>query len=328
MPLNDLSPSLQTLYADLVQRVMSAPAAGTVYRRERDGIAYHYAKLPVGTTRIDSFIGRVGDPVADTRAKTLATGMELAKERRRSVAMLKNAGLAGPDKMLGATLDAIAHAGLFDKGAVVVGTAAYMMSEPFVGRRLPAPTLMTGDLDLATVDVTLSADPEEPMQTILKRADPTFAPVMRLDAREPPARFRNSSGYLVDLLIQTRRRDERTVRLRGLEAGAEPLQHMRWLIENPVSAVALWGPGILVKIPQVARFAVHKLIVAQKRGHDRIKRQKDLAQADAMMTALYAHDPFALDDAVEDARSHGRSWRASVDRSLAEIERTKSVKTA
>jgi hypothetical protein len=181
---------------------------------------------------------------------------------------------------------------------------------------------MTGDLDLATVNLAISADPPETMEAILRRADPTFTAVMQLDPRQPAARFRNDQGYLVDLLSQTRRREERPVPLPKLDAGAEPLQHLRWLIENPVPAVALWGAGVAVRVPQPARFAVHKLMVAQRRGHDRIKRQKDLDQADAMMTALRASDPFALEDAIDEARAQGKAWSKEIDRSLAELEAT------
>jgi hypothetical protein len=318
----ELSRAIQTLYAELVQQVVNAPAAGSIYRRVRDGIEYYYAKVPVGTDRVDSFVGRTGDPEAEARAESLRHGMTQAKERRRIIAMLKSAGLAAPDRILGAGLDAIAHAGRFRNGAVLVGTAAYLLSEPHVGRRLPGPTLMTGDLDLATVDVALTADPPEPMGQILHRADPTFEPVVQLDPRQPPSRFRNADGYLVDLVIQTRRRGGADpVRLRALGAGAAPLQHLGWLIEAPVTAVALWGAGILVKIPQPARFAVHKLILAQRRGPaDRIKRGKDLAQADALMTALSRNDRFALEDALEDARAQGKAgWSDPIDRSIAEI---------
>ena len=327
MALTALSPSVQTLCADLIQQVETAPLAGTVYQRERDGNRYHYAKVPVGSVRIDSFIGKVGDPDADAQAASMSRGMELAKSRRRTVSMLKGAGLAGPDRTLGAALDALAHAGLFRNGAVLVGTAAYMVSEPLVGRRLPAPLLMTGDLDLATANIALEADPPEPIEAILKRADPTFEAVMQLDPRQPAARFRSASGYLVDLLAPTRRRGEGPIPLKGLNAGAEPLQHLRWLIDRPVTAVALWGAGVAVKIPQPARFAVHKLIVAQKRhANDRIKRQKDLAQAEAMIHALSSQDPFALEDALDEARAQGQSWATAVDRSLAEIDAQESAR--
>jgi hypothetical protein len=324
MRTSDLTPTVQTLYAELVQQLESAPVPGTVYRRERDGIEYFYAKVPVGTDRIDTFIGRVGQIAAEAMAASFTQAMNLAKERRRIVAMLKSAGLAGPNKILGAAMDAIAHAGLFRNGAVLVGTAAYMLSEPFVGRRLPRPTLMTGDLDLATVDVALVAEPPQAIEEILRRADPSFEAVLHLDPRKPPSRFRNAQGYSVDLVIQKRGiRDANPVRLRGLQAGAAPLQHLDWLVESPLNAAALWGSGVAVKIPRPARYAVHKLILAQKRGStDRAKRAKDLDQADALMTALRWHDPFSLEDALEDARSQGRKgWAEPIDRSLAELER-------
>ena len=317
-----LSPTIQTLYSELLQQLVSAPIAGSVYTRSRDQIEYHYAKIPVGSSRIDRFIGRVGDPEADAKAEAFADGMRLARERRRLVAMLRNSGLAAPDRMLGAALDAIAHAGIFRDGGVVVGTAAYLMSEPFVGHRLPAPTLMTGDLDLATINLAITADPPEPFEAILQRADPSFQPVLQLDPRQLPVRFRNGQGYLVDLLTQTRRHDERPVALQQLAAAAEPLQHLAWLIDAPLPAIALWGSGVQTMIPQPARFAVHKLILAQRRSPlDRSKRQKDLAQANALIEALRTADPFSLEDALEDARDRGPNWVRSISRSLSELGR-------
>ncbi|GAC1592278.1 MAG: hypothetical protein NVS3B5_23490 [Sphingomicrobium sp.] len=112
-------------------------------------------KVPIGVDRIDAFIGKVGDAEAEARVAELKRGMEQARERRRLVSLLRSTGLAAPHRTIGATLDPISNAGLFRNGAVLVGTAAYMMCEPLVGRRLPAPTLMTGDLDLATANLAL-----------------------------------------------------------------------------------------------------------------------------------------------------------------------------
>jgi len=138
------------MFADLIQQVETSQQAASVYTRTRDGIEYIYAKVPVGQSRIDRFIGRSGDPKAEACAASLRQGGELAKNRREIVSMLKRNRLAGPDRTLGVALDAIAYAGLFKDGAVLVGTGAYMMFEPLVGSRLPTPSLMTGDLDLAT----------------------------------------------------------------------------------------------------------------------------------------------------------------------------------
>jgi hypothetical protein len=322
MSARPIPPSLQTLFADLLQQVETAPRAGSVYRRILDGGEYIYAKVPVGTARIDLFVGKSGDPDAEARAEAFRRGAELASQRRRVVAMLRRERLAAPDRITGAVLDALAHAGLFEAGAVLVGTAAYLLSEPLVGSRLPSPTLMTGDLDLAAASVALAAEPPERFEAILRRADPTFEGVPQLTPKAPPSRFRNAQGYLVDLVTPTRtRRDANPVALRELEAGAAPLQHLAWLIADPVRTVALWGAGVAVNVPQPARFAVHKLILAQRRDSSgRLKRAKDLAQAKALLEALATADPFALEDALADAVSQGeQGWRAPIARSLREL---------
>lgn len=202
-----------------------------------------------------------------------------------------------------------------------------MLYEPLVGHRLPVPTLMTGDRDLATASLALTAEPPETMETILRRADDSFTSIPQLDPRAPPSRFRNKEGFLVDLIAPTRSRsDKNPVPLPALDAGAAPLQHLAWLIEDPVPAVVLWGAGILVNVPQPARFAVHKLILAQRRDPaNRMKRTKDLDQAKAIMTALETHDRYALEDALADARDRGRDgWAKPIDRSLKEIEGSRS----
>jgi hypothetical protein len=319
-----LTPTEQTLFAELLQQVETALPAGTIYKRERDGIQYYYAKIPVGVERIDTFIGKVGDTEAEAKIAELRRGMEQAGDRRRLISLLRRTGLAAPQRTLGATLDAISHAGLFGNGAVLVGTAAYMMSEPLVGRKLPEPTLMTGDLDLATANLAIKSEPPERLVTIIKRGDPTFEPVLHTRPKKPPSRFRTADGFLLDLITPTRRRtDTDPMPMDGLSAGAAPLQQMDWLIADPVPTVALWGSGVLVNVPQPARFAVHKLILAQKRNlGGRLKRQKDLMQADALIDALQLHDPYALHDSLVDAATRGRAgWLEPIFRSLAELER-------
>lgn len=319
---NILSHPGQTLFAELLQQVETAPRPGSIYRRTLEGHEYLYAKTPIGANRIDQFIARSDNPTAQALANALRQGADLAGQRRRLVALLKREGLAALDRTMGAILDALAHAGLFKGGAVLVGAAAYLVSEPLVGSRLPSPTLMTGDLDLATASVAITADPPENLETILRRADPTFEGLVQLKPQAPPSRFRNASGYLVDLVTPTRiRQDANPAALTKLNAGAAPLQHLAWLIEGSVQTVALWGPGVLVNVPQPARFAVHQLIPARKRDPSgRLKRAKDLAQAKALIEILREHDPFALEDALADARAQGaKGWSDPIARSLKEI---------
>lgn len=110
--------------------------------------------------------------------------------------------------------------------------------------------------------------------------------------------------------------------LENLRAGATPLQHLDWLIEKPVSTVALHGAGVPIHASQPLKYAVHKLIVAQKRGqYESIKRGKDLLQAKALIEALSETDAYALQDAVNDAFVKGkRGWKQPALRSQKELK--------
>ena len=315
--------TLQTLYADLVQQVHSGSAEfGSVYVQKQKGTDYLYVNRTVGLTRRHRFIGRADDPKAQAEAAELKEESKRAAERRRTVRMLRSQGLPGPTAELGRVLDAVAEAGLF-RDLVLVGTAAVQSYAGLVGVFLPSAVLMTQDIEVATASLAVPADDaSDTFHEILKRADPTFLPVPGLRPNAPPSHFRSASGFLVDLLTPQRtRNDPNPVPLKALAAGATPLQHLRWLLEDPVLAVSLHGPGIPIRVPAPARYAVHKLIIAQKRaGGGVAKRQKDLAQANSLIEALLQKDPWSLRDAFQDAESRGKDgWAKPIRRSLDEL---------
>jgi len=185
-------------------------------------------------------------------------------------------------------------------------------------------SLTTEDADLATASLALSSDEHESFETIIKRADKSFTPLPNINSRAIPSRFGSASGFLVDLLTpQLRRSDSNPMPLKHLAAGAIPLQHLGWLIQDPLPAIALHGPGVPITVPQPARYAAHKLIVAQKRRIDPLKREKDLVQAEALIAALRETDPYALSDSIAEARSKGEAgWAGPIARSLKELDIT------
>jgi hypothetical protein len=318
-----LSPTLQTFYADLVQQVHGATEKpGTIYTQTNKGAKYLYAKHSVGTGRRDVFIGQADDFAARTRADQIRAEQSNARLRRTIVRTLRDNRVPVPTRALGNVLDAMSDAGLF-ADAVLVGTAAYICYSPIIGMLLPSGSLMTQDADLATASLAIGSDSEiGTMLDILKRADETFVPVPTLTKGAPSSSFRSRQGFLVDLLTpQKRRTDTNPMPLNNLQAGAVPLQHLDWLIDEPVRAVALHGAGIPVRVPQPSKYAVHKLILAQKRRqNDRTKRGKDLLQARALIEALSETDPHALQDAMEGAFSMGiKGWKQPAQRSLKEL---------
>ncbi len=319
------SPTILTVYQDLVQQVHAATDRyGSIFKRTIKGIEYAYIKQQVGSKRRDIFLGRTDDDAVLTRIEDVREATEQAKGRRKLIGMLKSAGIPAPTRALGQVLDALADAGIL-RQTVVVGTAAYQCYAPIVGEALPQSSLMTQDADLATASLTItSVDAEDTMEAILRRADKSFRPVPGLDPRAPPSSFRSTDNFVVDLLTPRMRRDDRNpMPLDGLNAGATPLQYLRWLIESPLQAVALHGSGVGLHVPSPARFAVHKLIIAQKRAFDRSKRDKDLRQARALIDILARSDRWAISDALDSAIRQGKAgWKGPIDRSLKELDRT------
>jgi hypothetical protein len=315
--------TIQTLYADLVQKAHAAEPGGSTYVRKQVKVEYIYGKRTLGAGQISEFLGRADDERVQARAERYRKAQAAARERRKIVSMLKSAGLTAPTPQVGIILEVLADAGLFDEGqGVLVGTAAYQSMDALLGVFLPSTAIMTGDVDVATATLALRAKAEgDTMEQILKRADESFRAVGGLDRKAWPWRFRNDEGFFVELLMPVRKRnDESPARLRGLKAGALRMQQIEWLIENPVRAVALYGAGVPIRVPDPARYAIHKMIVAKRRGADRIKARKDLEQASAIWEALSETDSGHLQAVLANACRRGkRGWEDRIKASCKEM---------
>jgi hypothetical protein len=320
-----ISPTVQTIYAELLQQVFSQELrSGSLYERNLKGNSYTYVKRQVGVTRRDYFIGRTDDAITKQIVANIKMVNSNAVERRKLVAMLKRAGFPNPLGNLTSVIDVLDDAGIM-RQTVLIGTSAYQCYGPMLGYVLPLASITTQDADVATASLAISAEKEgETLATILLRADSSFRPVPQLDSRKPSSRFISSSGFMVDFLTpQLRRSDKNPMPLTKLDAGATPLQQLDWLINEPINAVMLFGGGLPLRIPEPAKFAIHKLIIAQKRGIDLAKRTKDLLQAKYLITALRETHPWSLHDAYQEARSFGeQGWRKPISRSLREINLT------
>src|SRR5690606_30014321 len=98
-------------------------------------------------------------------------------------------------------------------------------------------------------------------------------------------------------------------KLAALGVTAQALHHLNYLIADPIPAVVLYRSGVLVQIPRPERFAIHKLIVADRReARDRIKAEKDRRQARFLIEALSEDRPEDLREAYKDALSRGPKW--------------------
>jgi hypothetical protein len=104
-------------------------------------------------------------------------------------------------------------------------------------------------------------------------------------------------------------------------ASAQPLRYLDFLIHEPVWSVILHRGGVPVRVPQPARYAVHKLIVSTLRpDRSRAKSDKDLIQASTLIEALSARRSFELGEALHMAESSGPKWKAAIDRAITGLD--------
>jgi hypothetical protein len=315
--------SIQTLYADLLQSVTFSPTIpGSLSKQTIRGRTYLYATERHGAKRLRRYLGPADDPNVVEQAEIIRLAAEEAKVRRKTVSMLKRYGVPTPPVEAARLLESVANAGLFRKGAVLVGTGAYQIYPPVLGVSLSFQSMTTQDLDLAIASLAVTSDREgESLLDILRRADPSFVAQMGLNSRALPNRFRSARRFEVDVVTRYRHRadEEHPIIVKGLQCSAQPFRYLEYLVAEPITAVALYGSGVEVLIPQPARYAVHKLIVAQLRTENSPKRAKDLAQARELIEALNITDPKGITEAIADGRRRGSKWKTHLDRSLRQI---------
>jgi hypothetical protein len=334
MTIQSHSRAAQVAYQDLLRLHLDETASaliGTVEERVRNGRSYLYDRFRLGTEMKSRYLGE-GTP--ELRAR-LARAMDLKAEgdaRRKTMArlarVLRAEGLIGTDRDTGSLLLAFARAGLFRLGGTLVGTAAFALYQGELGVRFSSDDLaQTGDIDFASFErlsVALGDRVEEDPGDILQSLK--FDPVPGLQDRQV-WKWRQSRGEAMVEFLTPAFGDESVKPLPALGVSAQALNYLNFLIAEPIPAVALYRSGILVQIPRPERFALHKLIVADRRqgGPDQAKSRKDRAQAAFLIEALAQDRPDDLREAWQDARSRGPRWRERLESSLTRMPATRAL---
>ena len=325
-----LTLALQTTYAELLEQCSldafneSFPEAGTFVSKAVGGKRYWYFQLPASEGQQQGYVGpETPELLENIRQHRQARADE--RTRRSLVSTLvRSGGLPRPLPGIGETLAALARAGVFRLRGVLVGTVAYQTYPAMLGARLPSASMMTSDIDIAqfsNVSVAVS-DTTAPMLEVLKSVDDSFRAVPHLHDGRRSVTYRASDGLRVDFLTPNEGRDtDKPKRLAALGTNAEPLRFLDFLIHEPEPAVVLHGSGIYVTVPAPERYAVHKLIVAQRRvGPGNAKRPKDLAQSEALLNRLVEQRPNELRDVWREARNRSSRWAAYMRAGLAGID--------
>lgn len=321
----ELPLAIQTSYAELLDQLRYAQTANLgrdlQFRLKTiKGRGYWYGRSPVDDQgkRQDRYLG---PDTPELRAiiegdKTIAEGIE---GRRRIVRSLIAGGLSEPDAITGRVLKVLAEAGVFRLRGIVVGTVAFQMYGGGVGAVLPGAALRTGDLDIAQdfgVSVSIDDAVDQPIEQLLQTVHSGFRAAPSLEGRAVAKAFVLPTGYRVEFLTTNRGAERGAAKLAPFDVDATPLRFMDFLLRDAIDAAALHDDGALVRIPQPARYAVHKLMISRRRRPGTGKGPKDALQAEVLIELLGRKDPFALRDAYGEARDRGPEWRKLLDEAV------------
>ena len=318
--------TLQTLYQDLLQAHLDrAPEemTGSPHLRKSGGKSFWYVTVRTpGGAHHQHFIGPDNK---ETRARIERWNAARNDARAfranasEKAAALRAARLPALDMTTGKVLRAIAQAGAFRLGGVLVGTHAFRLYDLELGARISSgATAITADIDVASFEkLSLAVDDHAEPQLPEVLHSLGMSPIGSLDAKKPTRWRMADSDFVADFLAPSFNEREGPQKLEALGVWAQGLHFLNFLIRDPISAVALYREGILVQIPRPERYAIHKLIVAaRRRGPGKAKTEKDIEQTRALITALAEMRPQELTSVYEEALQQGDAWRKAIEESL------------
>jgi hypothetical protein len=317
--------TLQTAYADLVARLEDdalLELGGTQVLRERAGREYWYSVQRLADHTVEKYLGPDTTEIRARVERAQRAKDDLKhreRERTRLARMCREGGLPAVDAQTGKVLLALAKAGLFRLRGVLVGTHAFRCYPALLGIEMSEAHAVTEDIDVAafhSISVALDDRLDPMLSDVLRQIGPFIArPSLH---RQPTAWRDRESGTLVELLTPNEGLDrEEPVELPALGAYALPLRFLDYVIHKPVRAAALYRSGVLVNVPQPARYAVHKLVVATRRAvRATEKARKDIEQSAALIRVLAQDRPDELDEALDEARERGPAWRQAIEKGV------------
>lgn len=302
-----LPESIQTLYAELLEQSIHAEAEaaaigalhGTFVSKTIKGGTYWYLQRMEGDRKRQHYLGRESavlldwmEKVRQVRARSAADDAQQAN----LVSMLAAGGATTESASIIKVLLLLAESGVFRMGGVLVGTQAFAAYGNMLGIRFEMDSLRTQDIDIAQDRAIGIALFRKAGTTNVQRSltDSGFEP------NQPSTSFKiRGRDFWVDFLTPLIGCESaEPVFLPALGVAAHPLWFLEYLIENPAQAVVIGGFGILVNVPDPARFALHKLLISEGRSVSE-QATKDRRQAGDLLEVLLEDRPADLTVAWE-----------------------------
>jgi hypothetical protein len=329
-----LGEDTQTLYSELLTLLMAldqernwSHLAGSFTTKTVNGGRYVYFQYsdPGGKKRqmsIGAETREIAAIIGEQRQQRRAHQSDLATIERLAN-LLAAAGVSLPPHAVARVLCALADAGMFRLGGVLIGSYAFALSGMMLGVKWPEAAWRTQDVDLAGHVQIGTAPITADVPSALESLQMGFVPIPQLDSRQASTSFRVRGKQLrVDLLTPGMETQDKPVSIPRFGAAAAPVKYLSLLIDEAQPGAAVYRSGaVLVVIPTPARLALHKLLVSQTRSMvQQTKSAKDLHQASLLLEVLAADRPEDIETTGHAFARSGPAVTKKVLRSLTTVE--------
>lgn len=297
-----LPQATQLIYAELLQQCsMALPSQRGVsfVTKSVNNKKYWYMEVVVGSGKKQYSLGRDEPALRALIEKHKALFKQAepdVNQREKLVAMLSGGGLSVPGASDGRVLELLAQSGVFLSGGVLIGSHAFNVYQGMLGVEWATELTQTQDMDLASekqINVAIREDAPD-VKSVLLDSGMGFFEVPALSHKSPSTSFKiRGQAFHVDLLTPLHGPDDTTpVKLQHFNSYAHPVRFLDFLLEDAQIAVVPFRSGVLVNVPSPARFAIHKLVISQRRPvAQQTKANKDMMQAELVLNVLLEDRP-------------------------------------
>lgn len=316
--LHKFSLPVMTLLADAVEMALAQSAIDRIppghialEPKERGGGDYAYWVRFEAGKPVRRYLGPRGSEPHLAGEAALAEMKRLQGRARE----LRKLGFEAVEHDAALVIAELANSGIFNGGGILVGTRAFGSILNHLGYKA-TPFLGTHDVDIARFGAIKLATPLPTggFVELLKQTGLRFAPVLGLERPPgPPTSYKVVGKDLKVVLLAPSRlasKPYETIPVAELDAHATTLPFLDYLIDDSWRTIVIGRDHLIpVRVPQPARYCLHKLAVADLRfGADNPKIEKDVIQAGILAAILVPEDPSALEDAAaaipESMRKH------------------------
>jgi len=329
----DQAESTNLLYTELLQQVINSNITnhkGMCFYKRSDG--YWYLEIKIGSQKTQYSIGSDNNELQKkikNIKKHWEENDEVAKKLRNLVAMLRAGGADVPNAPTGRVFEVLEQSGAFKASAIIVGSHAFSAYANMLGIKWTTALTKTHDIDLAGYNRIALALYEDSavnanVETDILNSDLGFTRIMQLNHKHPSTSFTiHKKEMHVDILTPMIGKPvDRPILVHSLNTYAQPLRFLDYLFESVVPAVVIYNAGILINVPHPARFALHKLVISQRRINikNNLKAKKDIKQASALLHVLSEDRPGDISLAWDAATKMPEKFLTQLEEGMEKLE--------